>query len=112
MSARVSVPYDTGDGLVCLMSIGEDQASATNQSPGDSTHAFHVVVSGSPRAFGIIVRGLSLTRTIGSGSDTATKSSFVPIGNIAAFTAYEIGAEVTIGGVTWTISGKRSQNYN
>jgi hypothetical protein len=69
-------------------------------------HAFN---GASRRRFGVHARGVRLSRVVGTGNEASKRRAFLPVGTVAALNAYKTGDEVSIGGVAWSVSGKRDE---
>jgi hypothetical protein len=97
------------------LSLKPPTAAAAGTPPsGEVTQNVKIKVTKSSREFGIKPRGVALSRTLGTAPDTFTKQAFLPVLTPAAFAtpAFAIGSSITIGGVVWTVVGRRAEDFN
>lgn len=114
MPAFTRTKYEADDASIYAVKLTPDYAAKAGTAPtGAVTSPIKVKVSKSTKAYGIKPRGVSLSRTLGTAPDTFTKSAFLPVLTPSAFAspAFALGATVVIGVNTWTIVGKRGEDY-
>lgn len=107
-----SYTYEVDETTSVLMRLSQATATAVGAETGEPTLAFHLKVNSGRSEFGIVPRGLNLSRSVGSEEDSATKNAFVPVATQDALDTFNIGDELAVGGTTWTIAGKRNQELN
>lgn len=114
MAARTRTKYEADEGDIYAIILSPDYAAKAGAAPaGTVTSPIKAKVSKSSRAYGIRPRGVTLSRTIGTAPDTFNKTTFLPVLTPSAFSSatFALGATITIGSTTWTIVGKRPEDY-
>ncbi len=102
--------YVSDDGDNKPIRLAAATATAGSFSQGATDDADFVKVSKGNREFGQRPRGLTLSRNLGSDDEPNLRYKFLPMATQAAFNAASIGSTITVGGVSWTVIGKRAED--
>ncbi len=114
MVARTRTKYESDEGGIYALLLSPDYAAKAGTAPGGTvTSPIKAKVTKSSREYGIRPRGVTLSRVLGTAPETFTKSAFLPVLTPAAFSSatFALDAKITIGGIEWTIVGKRGEDY-
>lgn len=114
MPARTDTKYESDLGTIHRILLTPDFAAAAGAAPaGDITSNIRPKVSKSNGEFGLRPRGVRVSRTLGTDPDTFKKYAFLPVLSATVFagTTFNSGAEVTIGGITYTVVSRVSEDY-
>lgn len=103
--------YTTDAGTVIKIRMSKDAAAAsiqgaTNTAIDDTRLWAYASHHGNRRNHQCNARGVQLQRDITAGTYIIKRFSFMPITTQTALNSAAIGATVTIGGVSWTVSDK------
>lgn len=114
MAARTRTKYEADSGDIHPIIMTADYAAAAGTAPaGAVTSDIKAKISKGNQEYGIRPRGVVLSRVIGTAPDTFTRSTFLAVLTPTAYNSatFANNAEVTIGGVAWTVTGKRPEDY-
>lgn len=106
--------YEANSGLIHKIRLSEASAAAAGSPPtGPATSDISAKVSKANAEFGIRPRNVRLSRVVGTGATAFREYKTLPVLTPAAFgtPAFAIGAEITIGGITWTIIVRNNEDF-
>ena len=115
MVALTNTKYEGDSGRIHAIALTPAYAAVAGAPPaGDVDDNLKPKISKNSREFGLRPRGVSCSRTVGTGDDTAKKYTFVPVLGATTFltAAYALGATLNIDGTTWTIINRFPEDYN
>lgn len=100
--------YESNElGLILTCKLSPEEGAAAGVAPsGSADTGLTAYASGSRRRHGVHTRGLTLSRLVGAAPNQFTKSKFLTMLTVAAYDSAAIGDNVSVGGVSWTVSGK------
>lgn len=111
MTVRTITKYQANaDSIHKIILTNETAAVAGAPPAGDIDSNVPAKVSKSNGEYGVRPRGLRLTRVLGTGATASRRNRFLPILTETAWNAFAEGAELTVGGVQWTISKKINED--
>lgn len=114
--AFVDSKYEVDNSTIVSIRTDDDISALMGTPPtGDVDLNIHCLVNGNrSREFGIHPRGVTLSRTIGTAPETFKKYKFLPVLTSAglATATFSVGATITIGSVTWTVSDQVAESLN
>lgn len=106
--------YEANDGSIHPIKMTADRLAAAGTEPTASIDSdIFTKQSKGNTEFGIRPRAVRLVRTVGTAPDEFKKYATLPVLTIADFAAagFQIGATITIGGVTWEIIARIAEDY-
>lgn len=115
MATKTRTKYEANSGEVYSIILTPEYAAKAGTAPtGAVTNDIKIKVSKGSKEFGLSPRKVILARTIGTAPDTFVKYSSLPVLTPTAFgtATYALNATIEIDGNTWTIVGKKSEDYN
>lgn len=103
------VKYENDLGLIMLLRIDDDELAVAGPAPtGDLDLDFHAYASGSRRRFGVISRGVVAT----APSGTSRFISVLQKSEWEDLTKWGVLVTKSVGGVTYTITGRTPESRN
>ena len=114
MAILTSTSYESDSGDIHKITLSDERTTVAGTAPTGAINSdIKVKVSKGNKEFGIRPRMVQLSRVVGTGEDAARLYSNLPVLTPADFdsAAFAIGAEITIGGVIWTIISKSPEDY-
>lgn len=109
----VNAGYERDNATIGPIKVQEETITTWNTSaPGVKTGGY-VKSRGSKKAYGLVARYVSLSRTVGDGTDynSAVVLVRVPVLSIAKFTAISVGDLVEYQGkADWKVASKTKEN--
>lgn len=115
MATLTVTKYQADSGSIHSLSLTAPFAAAAGAAPsGDVDDDVKPKITKSKREYGLKPRGVRLARVIGTGDETFKVYSFLPVLTPAVFASatFSLGADVTLGGNTWTVVSKDAEDYN
>lgn len=112
--AYVRTKYEAENGQIHPLRLSAPYAASAGTEPGTpTTSSIPAKVSKGNREFGLRPRGVRLARTVGTGANAFTKSSFLPLRSKAdaSSSLYADNADVTVGGIVWTVVSRVAEDY-
>jgi len=108
--------YETGNGSVVFLRTDRELNGLMGTPPtGDPTINIHGLVNGNrSREFGVHPRGVTLSRTVGTGDSESKKYKFLPVltQNDLDTGTFQIGDSITISTVAWEVSDQVQESLN
>lgn len=104
--------YERDDGTVGPIRVQPETVTPWNAQAAGSKTGYYIRARGSKRAYGVMARSVTLTRSVGSGEayNAATVSLTVPVFTKAAWEALAAGQTIAYNGVTdWVVAGTNSE---
>jgi uncharacterized protein YaiE (UPF0345 family) len=104
--------YERDDNSVGPIRVQPETVTTWNTQATGAKSGYYIRARGSKRAYGVMARSVTLTRSIGSGEayNAATVSLTVPVFTKAAWAALSAGQVVTYNGVSdWVVAGTNSE---
>lgn len=114
MPALVQTKYEDEFAQIHAFKLTATYAAVAGTPPtGAVNNSILPKISKSNREYGLRPRGVRLSRTVGTAPNTFKKYTFLPILTVAGSVeaGFAIGAEITIDGVAWTVTGKVPEDY-
>lgn len=114
MAARTRTKYEADDGTIHPILMTADYAAAAGAAPAGAVNSdIKVKISKGNKEYGIRPRGVTLSRVAGTAPDTFTKTTFLPVLTETAYdsAAFANNATISIGSTSWTVVGKRPEDY-
>lgn len=106
--------YESDSGAIHKISLSPDRLAAAGTQPtGNVSTDIRAQISKSNREFGIRPRYVTLSRTIGTGTNAYKRYTTLPVLTPTEFAsaAFQLEATITIGGIEWTIIARSREDY-